>query len=125
MPSLKQHAGYLQIDHRDSPGLTPADVAHVPGSIPVAGGSLLERDVLTCSHCQRGVILEPLRTRDRGYCPKCNHFVCDSCDTSRVKTGACVPMKQVLDVAQNHADKFVGKADHSDATIILTDGAAV
>ena len=127
MPSLKQHAGFLEIDHRESPGLTPADVAHVPGSIPVAGGSLLERDVQMCSHCQRGVVLEPLRTRDRGYCPKCNHFVCDSCETIRVKTGECVPFVKVLDVAHNHAEKFVGREDSPEATpkIILTDGAKV
>jgi hypothetical protein len=97
MSSLKPHAGYLVVDHRDSPGLTPADVAHVPGAIAVGPGSLLERDVLTCSHCQRAVILEPLRVRDRGYCLKCDHYVCDACETIRVKTGACVPMTQTLD----------------------------
>jgi hypothetical protein len=112
MASLKSGAGYLIVDHRDSPGLTPADVAHVPGAIPVGAGSLLERDVLTCSHCQRGVILEPLRTRDRGYCPKCDHYICDACETIRVKTGACVPMVQQLDQLQTAAEK---------APIILTD----
>ncbi len=100
MASLKQHAGYLQIDHRDSPGLTPADVAHVPSAFAVSGGSMLERDVKTCSHCQRAIVLEPLRVRDRGYCQKCDHYICDSCETIRVKTGACVPMTQTMDRMQ-------------------------
>ncbi len=100
MASLKQHAGYLTIDHRDSPGVRPEDVAHVPGAFAVAGGQQLERDVLTCSHCQRAVILEPLRVRDRGYCQKCHHYICDQCETIRVKTGACVPMSQTMDRMQ-------------------------
>lgn len=98
--SLRQGAGYLTIDHRDSPGLTPADVARSPGAIAVAGGTLLERDVLTCSHCQRAVVLEPLRTRDRGHCPKCDRYVCDPCEAIRAKSGACVPMTQTLDRMQ-------------------------
>lgn len=97
MPSLKQHAGYLQIDHRDSPGLTPEQVAHVPGAMAVGAGRMLERDVLTCSHCERAVVLQPLRTRDRGYCQKCDHYICDHCESIRVKTGACVPMRQIVD----------------------------
>jgi hypothetical protein len=115
--SLRQHAGLLVIDHSDSPGLTAADVAGVPGGLPVAGGSVLERDVLTCSHCQRAVVLEPLRVRDRGYCPKCDHYVCDGCETIRVKTGACVPMVKILDAA--HEQLQTADTDHPDASPIL------
>jgi hypothetical protein len=115
MPSLKQKAGYLYIDHTDSPGLTPADVAHIPDALPIPGGSILERDVLVCSHCERSIVLQPLRIRDRGYCGKCNHYVCDSCETIRVKTGECVPMKKILDATQNTAEKFIGREDHPDA----------
>ncbi len=107
MGSLKQHAGYLHIDHRDSPGLTARDVANMPGAFAVPGGSVLERDVLTCSHCERAVVLEPLRTRDRGYCQKCNHYVCDSCELIRAKTGACIPIKQTLDRMLNYAEKGI------------------
>lgn len=117
MSSLKQHAGYLQIDHTDSPGLTPADVAHVPGAPVVPGGAVLERDILTCSHCQRGIVLQPLRVRDRGYCNKCDHYICDGCETIRVKVGECVPMAKVLDVTQNTASKFIGREDHPDAPV--------
>lgn len=115
--SLRSGPGYLSIDHRDSPGLTPEDVAHVPGAQVVGKGELLERDVMQCSHCQRAVVLEPLRIRDRGYCPKCHHYVCDGCETIRVKTGACVPMVKRLDLA---TDIAVTKPDTS-PDIVLTD----
>lgn len=95
--SLKDGAGYLQIDHRESPGLLPADVAHLPGAIAVGQGEHFEADVQQCSHCQRGVVLRADRVRPRGYCPKCDHYVCDECDMIRVRTGACVPMRRVID----------------------------
>ena len=118
--SLKQGAGFLEIDHRESPGLSPADVAHVPGGVPVPGGSHFERDVKMCSHCQRGIVLEPLRTRNRGYCAKCDHYICDHCETIRVKTGACVPFRAVLDRAATIAETFAGRPDHPDAAIDIT-----
>ena len=101
--SLRHGAGYLEVDHRDSPGLTPEQVAHVPGAIAVGKGQRLERDVLNCTHCERAVILHPLRTRDRGYCQKCNHYICDECEAIRVKTGVCTPMRQILDRLQGFA----------------------
>lgn len=102
--SLSHGAGYLVIDHSNSPGLTAADVAGIPDAQAVPAGTVLERDVLTCSHCQRAVVLEPGRVRARGYCPKCHHYICDTCETIRAKTGACVPMQQTLDRAWDSAD---------------------
>jgi len=109
MPSLRQHAGYLVIDHRDSPGLSEADLAKMPAklrasTVLASAGRMTERDVLTCSHCERAVILEPLRVRDRGYCQKCNHYICDDCESMRVKTGLCVPMRQIFDQLQGFAE---------------------
>jgi hypothetical protein len=99
MASLRQHAGYLIIDHRDSPGLTAADVAHVPNAVVVGKGETFEADVLTCSHCQRGVLLNPARERPRGYCGKCDHYICDSpgCQVE------CLPIRKLLDDLQNQA----------------------
>ncbi len=97
--TLAHHAGFLEIDHRDSPGLRPEDVAHVPGAIPVGQGQVLERDVKQCSHCQRAVVLNPGRVRDRAVCPKCYHYICDECEAIRVKSGDCVPWAKVMDVA--------------------------
>jgi hypothetical protein len=123
--SLKHGAGYLIVDHRHSPGIAPADVAHVPGEVLTApGGAVLERDVLTCSHCERTIVLHPLRTRDRGYCPKCHAFICDTCEGIRVKSGACVPMQQVLERAATLAERHLGQPDHP-ALEALTDLAAL
>jgi hypothetical protein len=98
--SLRSGAGYLVVDHSNSPGLTLEDVAHVPGAIAVGAGRKMERDVMNCSHCQRAIVLQPLRVRDRGYCPKCNHYICDGCETIRVRTGACVPFVRLADIVQ-------------------------
>lgn len=62
-----------------------------------SGGGMLESATLTCSHCQRQVILNPDRSRSRGYCPKCDHYVCDACEAVRVKTGTCYTFKQRMD----------------------------
>lgn len=113
--SLGHGAGYLEIDHRDSPGLTPADVAHVPGALAVGKGEHFETDVYQCSHCQRNVILRAPKERmpARGYCPKCDAYICNSCERTRIASGGqCVPFKAVLDRAQEMAAKWVGQPDH-------------
>lgn len=116
--SLSSGSGYLQIDHTNSPGLTPSDVAHVPGMIAVGEGQMLERDIQQCSHCQRGVVLNPGRVRTRAVCPKCHHYICDGCEEIRVTSGGiCVPFKQVLDRAFEIAEHFIGQPDHPDAAI--------
>jgi hypothetical protein len=121
MRSRSEQAGYLVIDHRESPGLSPADVAHVPGAVAVGEGQQFERDVKQCSHCQRAVVLNPGRVRARAVCLKCDAFICDSCEDLRVATNECVPFKAVLDRAQTISEKFAGQPDHPDAAIVLTD----
>jgi hypothetical protein len=80
MFSKRSLEGYLSIDHRAT-----------------GAGALLESATLTCSHCQRQIILNPDRTRSRGYCSKCDHYVCDQCEAVRVQTGQCRTFKQVMD----------------------------
>lgn len=123
MRSLRSGLGYLEIDHRDSPGLTPEQVAGIPWAIAVPGGQRFERDHAQCSHCQRTVILEPLRTRDRGYCPKCYHYICDECESIRVKSLVCVPFVKQIDLVQEHVARFLGREDSPDANprVVLTD----
>lgn len=100
MKTLGSHTGYLDIDHRNSPGLTPADVAHLPvPTLAVGKGRRLERDTKQCSHCQRGIVLNPGRVRDRAVCPKCQHYICDSCNLIRLKSGVCRPFAAILDRA--------------------------
>ncbi len=120
--SIGDGTGYIQIDHRNSPGLSADDVAAVPGALAVPEGTQVERDIAQCSHCQRAVVLNPGRVRTRAVCPKCYHFICDSCETARIASGgACVPFKQVLDRAATIVEKFEAQPDHPDAQIVLED----
>lgn len=111
MRTLRSHAGYLEIDHRASPGLRPEDVAHIPGTVAIGEGERLERDIKMCTHCQRGIVLEPLRTRDRGYCSHCDHYICDGCAAIYAKTGVCVPVVKQLDLAQTLAEHVIGQSE--------------
>ncbi len=118
--SLSDGSGYLSIDHRDSPGLSMEDVpGALRSTIILSGkGEHLERDIQQCSHCQRGVVLNPGRVRARALCPKCHHYICDFCEDARVKSGgSCVPFKAVLDHALAIAERYDGQPDHPDAVI--------
>lgn len=97
MRSKRSLEGYLLIDHRSSPGIGPSGSIRGPGS-------MLEAPIATCSHCQRGIIMNPLRTRDRAYCPKCDHYLCDECEAARVASGgACRTFRQIIEDVQNRA----------------------
>lgn len=103
--SKRSHEGYLLIDHRHSPGLTPGEVPDMGLDAPIVGaGQLYESATITCSHCQVTVVLNPLRTRERGYCTKCDHYVCDNPGCNR----ECLPMVRVLDILQELALKRGG-----------------
>lgn len=75
------YEGYLKVDHSASPGL-PADVARRAGYDPaLAGeGKVYETATMSCRHCRVSVVKNPLRTRERARCAKCNWgYVCDPC----------------------------------------------
>jgi ribosomal protein S27AE len=96
MPLKRDREGYLLIDNRESPGVSPELVhqAGKAGETPiVTAGQLFESATITCAHCNAVVILNPHRTRPRNYCAKCDHYVCDkpSCALE------CRPFKKVLD----------------------------
>ena len=93
--SRKRHEGYLMIDHTFSPGV-PEELTKPLNLITAAPGKKLEAATLTCSHCQKTVILNPQRTRARGYCPSCDHFVCDLCEGIRQIQG-CQNIKKVTE----------------------------
>jgi hypothetical protein len=98
MFSKRELEGYLEIDHRESPGITPELAAKVGrGTIPVLAGTIFKAATYNCSHCEALVVINPKRTRTRGYCPKCDRYVCDLCEAELVRTGVCRPFKQVLD----------------------------
>jgi hypothetical protein len=83
-----QHAGYLVIDHRNSPG--------VPG-LP----KYFEADTQHCNHCNGQVILNPERKRERFICPKCDWYCCDNCAVAFKVNGICKPFEQVADEVQS------------------------
>jgi len=87
----RANEGYVLIDHRDSPGLSEADrlAAGLSPLMPIGKGQQLQAPTFTCSHCDRIVIMNPLRNRARGYCRKCDHDICDRCDTNYALTGEC------------------------------------
>jgi hypothetical protein len=119
--TLDAGIGYIIVDHTNSPGLTEADVAHVPGQKAVPGGTVLERDTACCAHCQRMVLLNVGRVRARAVCPKCHAYICDGCEDARVAAGgACVPFAAVLDRAGELLVKHAGQTDHPDLAVLDT-----
>ena len=100
MSSKRRHEGCLLIDHRESPGV-PCNPAMMgkPDPMLVGAGHSMESATVTCSHCQVVVVLNPLRSRPRGYCQKCDRYVCDSplCNLE------CRPFEAVIEQAQERA----------------------
>ena len=105
MISKRSQEGWLMIDHRASPGLTEAD-AVAAGLKPklLAEGALYESATYTCRHCQRIVIMNPERTRERGFCRKCDAYICDEC-TAALSVGECIPFEKIADDVLNAAAK--------------------
>lgn len=104
MFSKRSLEGEIVIDHRASPGLTRAQVGAVDAPV-VAGGTVYESAIYTCSHCQFAVVINPKRTRERGYCPKCDRYVCDECERLRVKTFECHSVARQFDEIQNAIER--------------------
>lgn len=99
--SKRKFEGLLIVDHRESPGVTPEQArGHGPA---VGAGQLLETPTYTCVHCQRIVIMNPLRTRPRVYCQKCDDYTCDECEALRVlhPHAAHHSFAEVMDLVQS------------------------
>lgn len=96
MTSLRSHEGYLLIDHRNSPGVP--DAIAVAAGLPIgAGQHVFEAPTYTCKHCQRIVVMNPDRKRERAYCRGCDHLICDPCGAERARTLQCRTFEQVID----------------------------
>jgi len=100
MPSGVHREGYLLIDNRNSPGV-PEELVRASGLLAptVPAGQMYESATKTCKHCGTVVVLNPLRTRPRNYCRKCDDYVCDNPACSF----ECVPLKRVFDEHQEQA----------------------
>lgn len=123
MRRSKYHGvGYFQVDHRESPGLRWEDIpekARNAGMRPVGKGENFEADAYNCTHCQRMIVLAAKHQdmQKRGYCPKCDHFICNRCEKLRVATGFCWSVFRLLDTAYEVAQKYVGDPEHPNAKV--------
>lgn len=109
MPSLKRFEGYLLIDNRNSPGVSPDFIRQSGKDVPiVTEGKLYESATMTCAHCNTIVILNPNRSRARGYCSRCDKYVCDTPGCSK----ECNSFDKFLDKIQEslfHSTNFLIK----------------
>ena len=77
--------------------------------IPARGGSVVEMATLTCAHCTGVSFKNPWRQRERGYCSKCDAYICDSClGVSREPDYIHRPFKQVVDLVRDGKAIIVG-----------------
>ena len=82
MKTKRNQEGYLLIDNRHAPG---------PDGVRFA-----EVATITCSHCQRQLIRNPTRERERAWCSQCDHYICDDCNAVRLVAG-CKTFKAFMD----------------------------
>ncbi len=68
--------GYLMVDERNS------------------GGELRQFDTATCCHCNRVVLLNANRKRERGRCEHCHAYVCDD----PICRKYCTPVNRALEL---------------------------
>jgi hypothetical protein len=105
MPSLRRHEGYLLIDNRGGPGIGEEFLHAVMPDLPAGcGRGVFEAPTITCSHCHAVVVLNPNRQRERPYCRKCDHYICDACGAlAAMNGGECRTFNQILDEVQECA----------------------
>lgn len=97
MKTKRSSEGYVLIDHRNSPGITPEFVRANNLDAPAVGaGVTYESALVVCSHCGRDVILNPNRTRDREWCYTCDGYICDGCGAAKKAGAACVTVRQKI-----------------------------
>ena len=108
MFSRRDRESYLEIDHRESPGLTEAEANAIPGlqGVAVGKGQHFKSPAVRCAHCPRQIILRPDRSRARNFCMKCDHYICDDCALLRKVSGVvCRPWEKFIDDFRNAAAK--------------------
>lgn len=106
MITQRRKAGYLAMDHRESPGVSEADMhKNAPELKVTAGRGLYETNIVHCGHCQKGLVVHPLLMIDLPYCHKCDAHICEACKTTMVVTGECLPFSKIVDIVQEAALK--------------------
>jgi hypothetical protein len=89
--------GYVEVDHSNSPGITAEQAASVRSRLVVPGGTVFKSATITCSHCKAVVILNPNRSRGRGYCRSCDHSICDRCSLMMKLGHPCRPFDKIAE----------------------------
>lgn len=93
-------------DHRESPGVSDNEMIWMnPDMPPGAGKGLFEAPVITCVHCQKQLIVNPKRTRERPCCRACDDYICDDCAFAMKISGVHRNFQQVMDDAINRVAK--------------------
>ena len=106
MTSKRDHAGWLMLDHRDSPGFSEAEMRKAnPRLKPTAGKGLYETNVVHCRHCQKGLIVHPLLMADLPYCHLCDAYICESCKVTMAASGQHMPFDKLADLIQERTLK--------------------
>ena len=93
-------ASYLNIDHRSSPGVDAELIkkinAETGKNFPIVPeGANFEADTWMCVHCGTPVL--PDASRVRGYCRKCDGYLCYKAECHQ----HCTPFKKVMDEAHD------------------------
>ena len=104
MNSKRSHEGYFVTDHRGSPGV-PDEIVMAQGLVAGAGKGLFESATFTCNHCESVVVKNPDRSRERAWCKKCDHYICDGCGSKLHLTGVCYPFKSMVQDILNLQDR--------------------
>jgi hypothetical protein len=108
--SKRQDEGYLLVDHRESPGV-PDGLAHAAGLPPGANRGVFEAPTITCNHCCKVLVVNPLRRRDRAWCAKCDKYICDECGAIMALSGVCRSIPRVVEELQEAAAKGATPAE--------------
>ncbi|HVJ31669.1 MAG TPA: hypothetical protein VND94_01025 [Terriglobia bacterium] len=104
MLSKRSQEGYLLIDNRCNEGM-PDELLRQFGIDMPGGRGKFESATVTCKHCGKVQVLNPTRSRERGYCGKCDHYICDewACHQS------CRPLARYVDAIQERFSRPAGQ----------------
>ena len=112
----RTHEGCLMVDHRASPGLPKEMVERLGYG---REGSVAELKTLGCRHCNATVVVNPLRTRERVHCFKCNRYICDLCAADMQRSDYDHrPFEQIVDMVGS--GKYVCVGSFQNPTLIAT-----
>ena len=104
--SKRSLEGEIFIDHSASPGVTQAEIGDFGLAVPK--GDIYESAIYTCSHCQCMVVINPQRSRERGWCSKCDKYICDECAYRLNVTLQCEVIQRTIDQLY---ERFVIRTD--------------